>query len=50
MKASHGTRLCNTHEPQAMPALPPIGWRLDAFALVRLPCGSRYEVLRSWDA
>lgn len=48
---SHVTLLRDAREPRAMPALPPIDWRLDAFALVRsvsLPRGSRYEVLKSW--
>ena len=48
---SHVTLLRDAREPQAMPALDPIEWRLDGFALVRsvtLPGGSRYEVLSSW--
>jgi len=50
---SHVTLLRDAREPKAMPALEPIEWRLDGFALVRsvtLPKGSRYEVLRSWRA
>jgi 2'-5' RNA ligase len=36
-----------------MPALDPIEWRVDGFALVQsvtLPSGSRYEVRKSWRA
>ena len=50
---SHVTLLRDANEPKAMPALEPIQWNLDGFALVRsltLPRGSRYEVLRSWRA
>jgi 2'-5' RNA ligase len=49
--ASHVTLLRDAREPRTMPALAPIDWRLDGFALVRsvtLPRGSRYEVLKSW--
>jgi RNA 2',3'-cyclic 3'-phosphodiesterase len=48
---SHVTLLRDAREPRAMPALDPVEWRLDGFALVRsvtLPRGSRYEVLKSW--
>ena len=48
---SHVTLLRDAREPRAMPALDPIEWRLDGFALVRsvaLPRSSSYEVLRSW--
>jgi len=48
---SHVTLLRDAREPRTMPALEPIGWKLDGFALVRsvtLPQGSRYEVLKSW--
>ncbi|MGC2520161.1 MAG: RNA 2',3'-cyclic phosphodiesterase [Burkholderiales bacterium] len=48
---SHVTLLRDASEPRAMPALPPIEWKPDSFALVRseaLPRGSRYEVLKSW--
>jgi len=48
---SHVTLLRDAREPKAMPALDPIDWKLDGFALVRsvtLPRGSRYEVLKSW--
>ena len=48
---SHVTLLRDAREPQVMPALDPIAWRICGFALVRsvtLPRGSRYEVLRSW--
>jgi 2'-5' RNA ligase len=51
--ASHVTLLRDAHEPRAMPALAPIEWRLDAFALVQsvtLPRGSRYEIRKSWKA
>jgi 2'-5' RNA ligase len=50
---SHVTLLREAREPRAMPALDPIEWRLDGFALVRsvtLPSGSRYEVLKKWAA
>jgi 2'-5' RNA ligase len=50
---SHVTLLRDAREPKAMPALEPIQWNLDGFALVRsatLPRGSRYEVLKSWRA
>src|SRR6266581_4796633 len=43
--------LRDAREPRAMPALAPIEWRLDGFALVQsvaLPRGSRYEIRRSW--
>jgi 2'-5' RNA ligase len=49
--ASHVTLLRDAHEPEAMPELEPIAWKLGGFALVRsvmLPRGSRYEVLKSW--
>lgn len=49
--ASHVTLLRDAGEPRAMPALPLIDWKPDAFALVRsaaLPRGSRYEVRQSW--
>jgi len=48
---SHVTLLRDAREPRAMPALDPIEWRLDGFALVRsvtLPKGSRYEIRKSW--
>ena len=48
---SHVTLLRDAREPRAMPALDPIGWRLDGFALVQsvpLPRGSRYEIRKSW--
>jgi 2'-5' RNA ligase len=48
---SHVTLLRDASEPRALPALPPIDWKPDAFALVRsatLPRGSRYEVRKSW--
>ena len=50
---SHVTLLRDAREPKAMPALEPIRWKLDGFALVRsltLPRGSRYEVLKAWRA
>ncbi len=50
---SHVTLLRDAREPKAMPALTPIEWRLDGFALVRSVSpqqGSRYEILRSWPA
>jgi 2'-5' RNA ligase len=50
---SHVTLLRDAREPRAMPALEPIEWRLDGFALVQsvtLPRGSRYEVRKSWRA
>jgi hypothetical protein len=36
-----------------MPALAPIDWKLDGFALVQsvtLPSGSRYEIRKIWKA
>jgi 2'-5' RNA ligase len=48
---SHVTLLRDAREPAAMPALVPIEWRLDGFALVQsvtLPRGSRYEIRKSW--
>jgi 2'-5' RNA ligase len=48
---SHVTLLREAREPKAMPALTPIEWRLDGFALVQsvtLPRGSRYEIRKSW--
>ena len=50
---SHVTLLRDAREPKAMPALHPILWKIDGFALVQsvtLPRGSRYEVRRSWSA
>jgi 2'-5' RNA ligase len=50
---SHVTLLRDAREPRAMPALDPIEWRVDGFALVQsvtLPSGSRYEVRKSWRA
>jgi 2'-5' RNA ligase len=48
---SHVTLLRDAREPNAMPALEPIEWRLDGFALVQsvtTPRGSRYEIRKSW--
>ena len=48
---SHVTLLRDARAPRAMPALDPIDWRLDGFALVEsvtLPRGSRYEIRKSW--
>jgi len=48
---SHVTLLRDASEPRAMPALQPIEWKPDSFALMRsvvLPRGSRYEVRQSW--
>jgi RNA 2',3'-cyclic 3'-phosphodiesterase len=48
---SHVTLLRDAREPGTMPALPPIEWALDGFALVQsatLPRGSRYEIRKSW--
>jgi 2'-5' RNA ligase len=52
---SHVTLLREAREPKAMPALEPIEWRLDGFALVQsvtLPSslvqGSRYEIRKFW--
>ena len=48
---SHVTLLREASEPRAMPALPPIEWKPDSFALVRSvaqPRGSGYEVRQSW--
>jgi len=50
---SHVTLLRDAREPRAMPALEPIEWRLDGFALVQSvasPRGSRYEIRKSWTA
>lgn len=50
---SHVTLLRDAREPRPMPALAPIEWRLEGFALVQslaLPRGSRYEVRKSWRA
>jgi len=49
--ASHVTLLRDAREPPVVPALAPIEWRLDGFALVQsvtLPRGSRYEIRKSW--
>lgn len=49
--ASHVTLLRDAREPRAMPALAPIEWHLDGFALVQSvtsPGGSRYEIRKSW--
>ena len=48
---SHVTLLRDAREPRVMPALEPIRWNLDGFALVRSippPRGSRYEVMKAW--
>jgi 2'-5' RNA ligase len=48
---SHVTLLRDAREPRAMPALEPIEWRLDGFALVQSvtsPRGGRYEIRKSW--
>ena len=48
---SHVTLLRDAREAKAMPALAPIDWRFDAFALVQsvtLPRGSGYEIRKSW--
>ena len=48
---SHVTLLRDAREPKGIPALDPILWKVDGFALVQsvtLPGGSRYEVRRSW--
>jgi len=55
-RAGHRARelaylLREAREPAAMPALAPIEWRLDGFALVQsvsLPQGSRYKIRKSW--
>jgi len=50
---SHVTLLRDAREPRAMPALVPIRWDLEGFALARSSSranGARYEVLRSWAA
>jgi RNA 2',3'-cyclic 3'-phosphodiesterase len=48
--ATHVTLLREAREPQAMPALAPVAWALDGYALVRSPDGrgGPYEVLGSW--
>jgi 2'-5' RNA ligase len=48
---SHVTLLRDAREALTTPALVPIEWRLDGFALVQSvarPQGSRYEIRRSW--
>ena len=48
---SHVTLLRDARGPNALPALVPIRWNLQGFALVRsvtLPRGSRYEIRKSW--
>ncbi len=48
---SHVTLLRDAREPAPMPALAPVEWRLDGFALVQsvsLSQGSRYEIRKSW--
>ena len=48
---SHVTLLRDARGPKALPALEPIRWNLEGFALmssVALPRGSRYEVRKSW--
>jgi 2'-5' RNA ligase len=50
---SHVTLLRDARAPETMPALSPIGWKLDAFALVQsvmLSRGSRYEIRKTWKA
>jgi 2'-5' RNA ligase len=50
---SHVTLLRDAREPETMPALAPIDWKLDGFALVQsvtLPSGSRYEIRKIWKA
>ncbi len=50
---SHVTLLRDARAPRAMPALDPIEWRCDGFALVRsvaLSRGSEYRVLKAWPA
>ena len=47
----HVTLLRDARAPWALPALPPIDWQLDAFALVQSvtqACGSCYRIRRSW--
>jgi 2'-5' RNA ligase len=48
---SHVTLMRDAREPRTMPALAPIDWKPDGFALVQsvtLPGGSRYEIRKSW--
>ena len=48
---SHVTLLREAGEPGAMPALKPIEWHLDGFALVQSvtsPGRSRYQIRKSW--
>ena len=48
---SHVTLLRDAREPRALPALDPIEWKCDGFALVRsvtLPRGSGYQVRKAW--
>ena len=48
---SHVTLLRDAREPDAMPVLAPIEWRLDGFALVQSvtsPRGGRCEIRKSW--
>ena len=47
--ASHVTLLREAREPRALPALEPIPWEIDGFALLCSPAGGGpYEVLESW--
>lgn len=50
---SHVTLLRDGREPRALPALNPIEWKCDGFALVRSVAparGSEYRVLKAWPA
>lgn len=47
--ATHVTLLRDAHEPQGLPALAPIRWKVDGFVLARSQAG-RYDILGSWKA
>jgi RNA 2',3'-cyclic 3'-phosphodiesterase len=49
--AAHITLLRDAREPAEMPALEPIRWEVEGFALARSqPGGGPYEILSSWKA
>jgi 2'-5' RNA ligase len=49
--AAHVTLLRDARKPRAMPALEPIAWDVQGFALLRSqlqPAGGDYEILNAW--